>query len=276
MHGNWHLLSRGLLALGALLVLFAAWYPPLQQAADRQVDAGLQRALISFASARTLNGLISVVQGTELSVQPLGVGVTLTLGQALDPVNDLVEHFSNLMLAAAIAFGVQKALLAIGAHGAISLLLSGLVLAWAALRWRRQAAPSWLSGLLLVLLLTRFAVPVATLGSDMIFRGLLAEDYQTQQASVALVSSELRELTPKGPGGADGKGWWERARDRFEASAPSLDLEAINARLETLPERIVGLMVIFLLQTMVLPLLLLWALFRFTLVALRPMAPLAP
>lgn len=265
-----NLLRRTAMVLAALLVVAAAWFPPLQQAADRQVDAGLQRALISFASARALNGLISVVQGTELSVQPLGVGVTLTLGQALDPVNDLVEQFSSLMLAAAIAFGVQKALLAIGAQGAVSLLLTVLVIAWVAWRWQARPAPPWLSGLLLVLLLTRFAVPLATLGSDFVFQRLLAQDYQVQQAAVDLASSELRELTPKGPAGADAKGWWERTKDRFEASVPSLDLDQIKARLENLPERIVGLMVIFLLQTMVLPILLLWALWRLALGALWP------
>lgn len=265
-----NLLRRTAMVLAALLVVAAAWFPPLQQAADRQVDAGLQRALISFASARALNGLISVVQGTELSVQPLGVGVTLTLGQALDPVNDLVEQFSSLMLAAAIAFGVQKALLAIGAQGAVSLLLTVLVIAWVAWRWQARPAPPWLSGLLLVLLLTRFAVPLATLGSDFVFQRLLAQDYQVQQAAVDLASSELRELTPKGPASADAKGWWERTKDRIEASVPSLDLDQIKARLENLPERIVGLMVIFLLQTMVLPILLLWALWRLALGALWP------
>lgn len=265
-----NLLRRTAMVLAALLVVAAAWFPPLQQAADRQVDAGLQRALISFASARALNGLISVVQGTELSVQPLGVGVTLTLGQALDPVNDLVEQFSSLMLAAAIAFGVQKALLAIGAQGAVSLLLTVLVIAWVAWRWQARPAPPWLTGLLLVLLLTRFAVPLATLGSDFVFQRLLAQDYQVQQAAVDLASSELRELTPKGPASADAKGWWERTKDRIEASVPSLDLDQIKARLENLPERIVGLMVIFLLQTMVLPILLLWGLWRLALGALWP------
>ena len=265
-----NLLRRTAMVLAALLVVAAAWFPPLQQAADRQVDAGLQRALISFASARALNGLISVVQGTELSVQPLGVGVTLTLGQALDPVNDLVEQFSSLMLAAAIAFGVQKALLAIGAQGAVSLLLTVLVIAWVAWRWQARPAPPWLTGLLLVLLLTRFAVPLATLGSDFVFQRLLAQDYQVQQAAVDLASSELRELTPKGPASADAKGWWERTKDRIEASVPSLDLDQIKARLENLPERIVGLMVIFLLQTMVLPILLLWGLWRLAVGALWP------
>jgi len=98
------------------LAALVAWYRPLQDVANAQVDAGLKRALISFASARALNAVISVIQGTEFSIQPIGVGVTLTSGQVLDPVNDLIEQFSTLMVVASVAFGVQKVLLAIGAH----------------------------------------------------------------------------------------------------------------------------------------------------------------
>lgn len=119
--------GRALAFLLVSLVIAGAWLPPVQTVADAQIDAGLKRALVAFAAARTLNAAISVAQGTEVGVQ-VGVGMTLTLGQALDPVNDLVEQFASLMLMASVAFGVQKALLAIGGHG------------WC--RWRSARRPS--------------------------------------------------------------------------------------------------------------------------------------
>jgi hypothetical protein len=73
-----------------------------------KVDAGLKRALVSFATARALNGVISVVQGTEIVAQPLGVGVTLTPGQLLAPINELVKHFSDLMLAASMSHSASR------------------------------------------------------------------------------------------------------------------------------------------------------------------------
>jgi hypothetical protein len=80
-----------------IVAILGSWLAPLDLPATQQVDAGLKRALVSFATARALNAVISVAQGTQASIQPLGVGVTLAPGQALDPVNDLVEKFSNLM-----------------------------------------------------------------------------------------------------------------------------------------------------------------------------------
>jgi hypothetical protein len=262
-------LPRLLLGAVVLLVVACSWYPPIQSAADAQVDAGLKRALVSFATARTLNAVISVVQGTEVSAQPLGVGVTLTVGQVLDPINDLVEQFSSLMLVAAVSFGVQKALLAIGANWVVSALVSAVAVAWAVLHALRRSPP-WLSGVLLVLLMTRFAVPVATLGSDLVFQELFAQEYREQQASIEGASREIGRLAPKPPATAEGKGWWDRISESAAAAAGALSLEAVRKSAEDLSERLIRLTVIFVLQTMVMPILLIWALYRLVVAAMQP------
>ena len=110
-----------ILAFCMAAIVLCSWLGPLDAPATEQVDAGLKRALISFATARALNGVISVVQGTQVSAQPFGVGVNLTPGQLLAPLSELVKHFSDLMLAASIAFGIQKVLISIGGYWLISL-----------------------------------------------------------------------------------------------------------------------------------------------------------
>ena len=65
----------------------------------------------AFAMARGLNGVISVAQGTSVAIQPAGVGVMLAPGELLDPVNDLVEQFSTVMLFASASLGLQRLLI---------------------------------------------------------------------------------------------------------------------------------------------------------------------
>ena len=43
-------------------------------------------------------------------MQPVGVGVTLTIGEVLDPLNDLVERFAWLALVASVSLGLQMTL----------------------------------------------------------------------------------------------------------------------------------------------------------------------
>jgi hypothetical protein len=252
-----------LLLLSLLAVLFGAWLAPLDAPATERVDAGLKRALVSFASARALNAVISVVQGTEVSAQPMGFGVVFAPGQVLDPVNDLVEKFSDVMLVASVAFGVQKVLITFGGHWLVSALLTVAMLAWAWHRLRPQAPPAWLARLLLILLMVRFAVPVVTLGSDLLFEKFLAADYTANQQAIDVAAGQVEKSEPPvaAPAADAGvldkmKGWL--ADKNLDVSAR---LESLKQAAEKITERVINLIVIFLLQTLVMPLLLLWAMY---------------
>jgi hypothetical protein len=253
-------IRRYTLALFMLAAVACAWWAPLDAPASGQVDAGLKRALISFASARALNAVISVAQGTELSVQPLGVGVTLTPGQLLDPVNDLIEKFSTLMLAASVAFGVQKALIAMGGWWAVSLALTAVASGWAWLYLRQQAVPAWLSRALVIMLMLRFAIPVVTLGSDLLWQKFLATDYQTSQQGIDSTSTQAARLAP--PPVAQSQGMLDRMKGWLAENADvRARFEELKQAAEQATEHIIRLIVVFLLQTLVIPLLLLWALY---------------
>jgi hypothetical protein len=43
-----------------------------------------------------------------------GIGVGTAPGQVLQPINELVDQFATAMLAASVAFGVQRVLLDVG------------------------------------------------------------------------------------------------------------------------------------------------------------------
>jgi hypothetical protein len=259
--------QRTLLLLAAAAVMLGAWLAPFDAPATQRVDAGLKRALVSFASARALNAVISAVQGTEISAQPMGFGVVFTPGQVLDPVNDLVEQFSDAMLAASVAFGIQKMLISIGAFWPASLLLTVVTLAWLWSRFRSRPLP-WLSRLLLILLMVRFAIPAVTLGSDLLFEKFLAADYATNQQAIDIASGQIEKSQPPVATTEAGlldrmKGWLEEKN--LDASAR---LDALKQAAEKITERIINLIVIFLLETLIIPLLLLWVLYGATKAAL--------
>jgi hypothetical protein len=248
----------------AIMVAFA-WRAPLDAAASQQVDAGLKRALLSFASARALNAIISVVQGTEVAVEPAGIGVIFTPGQVLDPVNDLVEQFSDLMLIASVSFGIQKMLISIGAYWLVSLSLSLAAVGWAFFYLRMQSVSGWLTRILVVMLMVRFAVPVVAIGSEKLFQKFMAADYSASQQVIDTTSVQLGKLNPPAAAAPEDqgvlekmKGWWSQNGD------VKLRFEHLKQAAEHATENIIKLIVIFLLQTLVIPLLLLWALYGVT------------
>ncbi len=242
-------------------ITVCAWLMPLDTPAEQQVDAGMKRALTSFATARALNAVISVVEGTEFAAQPAGIGIKFSVGQVLRPINDVVEKFAHLMLVASIAFGIEKILINIGAHWVMSLALSAVAVAWGYLHLHCSPPPKWVTNALIVLLMARFAVPVAILGSDLLFQHFMAADYASSQSVINDTTEQLTTLVPAATQAADDRSLWDKLK---QWGTPNLDIKARLAKLgqsaEHATERMVKLMVIFVLQTLLLPVFLLWVL----------------
>jgi hypothetical protein len=242
--------------------------------AEREYEALFQRAFVTFALARTLNGLISAVQGTELALQPAGVGVTLTPGEILDPVNDLVERFSWIMLGATISLGIQQVLLDVGQWWGVRVAVALLGLGWLFVRLRRQAAAGESrSGIervllqaLIIMVFIRFAVPVAIIANEGLYE-LFLEGRYVESAAVIESAGEQLERSVEQAGGTDASGgeelgWLDSLGRSLSGTREALDfnqqLERIQARAAEVIEHLIQLSVVFVLQTGILPIAFLW------------------
>ncbi len=255
-----------LLLIGALSLT-----PFVDQRAEADYEKLFQRALITFALARTINGVISVVQGTEVALQPAGVGVTLTPGEILDPVNDLVERFSWIMMGATISLGIQNVLLDVSAWWVIQLLLSGLS-AWLLVRvWYPGGQHAsgvrkvLLVRVLLLLLFLRFAVPVMLIANDLLYQQFLEQRYQQSTEVIALAGKELEQLQEESKPEdvhEDDRGVLDSIANAWSRTVDTVDLSGRLERMQQhageVIEHLVQLSVVFILQTGLLPVAFLW------------------
>lgn len=279
-------LKRTLLLLVAAAVLAGCWLVPLEPLAREQLRAGLQRSLTAFAAARALGAVLSVAQGTQLDVKPAGVGLSLAPGQALKPLNELVDRFAAVMLAASVAFGIQLLMLGIGGHVAVSVALTTVLLAWLVLRWRADSAAAsaeraavgadaprartdaaaaralrWLSPVFAGLLLVRFAVPAVGLANEGVYRAVMAGEYQSALAVIEASPEQVVGRTQPAAPAEEGllerlKRWSERATD-LRAGYEAI-LQAAGEWTRTM----VRLIALFVVQTVLLPLGFLWLMWR--------------
>jgi hypothetical protein len=233
-------------------------------------DTAFQRALITFASARAINGLISVAQGTEVAIQPGGIGTVLTPGEILDPINDLVEQFSQVMLFSTVVLGTQKILIEVSGWFWFSALMALVLFFWLASLWlHRYIAPRTQRvalGFLGILLIVRFLVPIAAIANEVIFDVFLAPGYeeanrQLEDATTDL-DSEERIVVPVGESADTDKSLWEALGDYYELVKTKADVGAKLDELKTAAnntaEVIIDLIVVFIIQTLLLPLIFAW------------------
>ncbi|MBD3654856.1 hypothetical protein [Kangiella sp.] len=257
--------------LGLLLASLLAGSKALDHFGEEYTDQALKRALISFAVSRTLNGLISVAQEAEVAMQPAGLGVNLSPGEILDPINDLVERFSMVMLIAASAIGVQKLLLSISAWDAFNYLVIGFWLIYGiVLIVRRNSAkglhPLW-HKTVIFLVLVRFATPAMALANEGLYNLFLAPNYQEATQELEGVSQTIERNTPEeGVVPQQEKSAYQGAKEWFDNAISQLDIEKQVQTYQQAAERasknVIELITVFIVQTILFPVFFLWLIYR--------------
>lgn len=244
----------------------------LDERGQAYTDDALKRSLLTFGVARALNGVISVAQGTEVALQPAGVGVTLTPGQILDPINDLVERFSWVMLMSSASIGIQKILLAISAWHWFSAMTLLIVVGATVMLWlpqmRQHAASHFVLKLALLALVLRLSVPCIAIGSEWVYQGFLAPQYneateQLQKTTENIGRVNQQTLDKDVTNTSDSL--LDAARQLYNSATDSINIDAqLTQYKEAASEasgHLVNLIVVFIFQTVLLPLIFLAGLY---------------
>lgn len=203
-------------------------------------EQALKRALTTFAIARTLNGVISVAQGTEVAIEPGGVGVIMTPGQLLDPVNDLVERFSSVLLVAASSLGLQLVLLEISSWIWITVLLVAALCIWLAATWSESLKSNKYVALILrltfIFAFVRFAVPIVIICTNIVFGTFLLEMHDSSAAELQETSVQVEEISARDEEASirDEEGPESEGRLSDESSATFWD--RLRSAYESLPD----------------------------------------
>ena len=189
---------RKLTLLFALLAVTISWTGGLQSQSDEYVTEALQSGAIVYATARGINGVVSFMQGTELSPAFL----TFAVGEFLDPVNDLIERFSGLLMLALGSLSLQKILLEIFGHYGFSVLMTSLfILLSLSATYARFAA--WFDPLLKLFLVTlalHFMVSAVVMASAAVDQVFLQKADKERHANMTELHQELQTLSKARPG----------------------------------------------------------------------------
>jgi len=269
------LLRKGLISCFLVLLVYLSYSKLLDSIAEEYTEAGIERSLITFAVSRSLNGVISVAQGTEVALSPAGVGLTFAPGQILDPVNDLIERFSWVVMVSGASLGIQRLFLEITASVAVSVLLSVLTLFYITNLWRafekynkQSTLFSLLNKSLVLIIFIRFSVPVIALVNEGVYLSYLQPQFNEAQLKLESASDQIKQINESS------RAMVEKPDDSLmgqvgswlDQTKQSLDIEkqmkSLKQAVADMSQQVINLIVVFVMQTIVFPLLFLWVLVR--------------
>lgn len=116
---DWVWLFAGIALVGL------AWQGGLDRISQNYVGEALLDAGVIYGTARGINALVSALQGTELDMWL----VTFSIGELLDPINDVIERFSGVMTVAITSLVIQQLLLLVVSDVTFSIALTALAVA---------------------------------------------------------------------------------------------------------------------------------------------------
>ncbi len=268
-------IKKGLITIALLLCVLASHFNWLDSLAEKYTEQGIKRTLITYAVARSLNGVISVAQGTELAISPAGVGLTFTPGQILDPVNDLIERFSWVVMVSGSSLGIQRLFLEMSSSVTVISLLTVLVAAYLITLFFYQIKTpdakyfkNILSKALVLVLFIRFSVPLIAVVNEGLYAGYLQPQYEEAQLQLESASDQIQLINKSSKVEVEETedGLLAKLEQWLDKTQKSFDIEtqmhSLKQAAEDISQQVINMIVVFVVQTIIFPLLFLWVLVK--------------
>jgi len=187
-------------ALLVALTLFLL--PPMRVPyVDKQTDlyfaSSIVEASASYGVCRAVNATASVVKESHVEVEPAGVGVSLAIGQIVDPLYDLTERATDVFVTAIASLTIQRIAYEISVALAPKLIALLIVLIFV-LSWtkyeRANIASNMMVKLMILVLLARFCLPISSIINSFLHEDFFAPEIKTAEQAISVKSPALEKL----------------------------------------------------------------------------------
>jgi len=171
--------------------------PALDTATDAFFREAITKAGVAYATCRAINASVSIVKGSSLQLEPAGVGLSLAAGQALDPIDDMTERLSDVLVMAITSLGVQKLAYEISVSLAPPI-LSFFLFVLSILSWfendRLKSFQKSITRFALLILIARFCLPMSSIANEFIDKNFFANQISDASKELTLGFAELDKL----------------------------------------------------------------------------------
>lgn len=166
--------------------------PILDSSADTYFKDSITKAGVSYGVSRVINATVSVIQQSSIELEPAGIGMSLAVGQIVDPINDMVERLSNVLVMSIASLGVQELAYEISIT-IVPQILAVFLLLLSLLVWSRNDRVIRLQKIMMSVLviasIARLCLPISSMANEFLqeafFDDKIIEANETLTASTA-------------------------------------------------------------------------------------------
>lgn len=187
----------GLVLALALFFMPGREIPAIDQQADDYFESAISQAGVAYATCRVINASVSVIGDSDVQLEPAGIGISLAAGKVLDPIDDMTERLSNVLVTAIVSLGIQKLAYEIGVSiapdilGVVLLIYTVLVLVPGQYGRRFQFLLLRIGAIVII---ARFLLPITSIANDYLLSNYFSGEIEQATADLAVYSGTLDTL----------------------------------------------------------------------------------
>jgi len=246
--------------------------PILDSTANTYFREAITRAGVTYATIRVINASVSIIKESSLELEPAGIGVSLAVGQALDPIDDMTERLSNVLVMAITSLGVQELTYEISVSLAPPILAAFLFLL-SILFWFKNKKTASLrrvtTTIFSVILIARLSLPISSIVNNFIQVNFFTDKISDANMELALGIADLDKLKDFSLPEYDGllgtienSGIFLKQKSIYFKDVIATTVENMGSIIDSLLQLTFLYVGIFLIQVIILPLLIFWLLMR--------------
>ncbi len=171
--------------------------PILDSTADSYFKDSISKAGVSYGVCRIINATVSIIKESSVELEPAGVGLSLAVGQAVDPINDMVERLSNVLVMSITSLGVQELTYEISVTLAPQI-LAFFLFALSILIWFKNDRVFRLQkitmGMIIVVSIARFCLPVSSIANEFLQDNFFEQKIKEANVELARGTADLDKL----------------------------------------------------------------------------------
>lgn len=263
--------------VGILLSIFLFFssgiqIPVLDAVAQTYFQDSITKAGVSYGVCRLINATVSVIQESSLQLEPAGIGMSLAVGQIVDPINDMVERLSDVLVLSIASLGVQEIVYEISIVLAPPL-LAGFLLLLSLTVWlgneRLLGFQKVVMNLLIIVSIARFCLPLSSAANEFLQKNFFEDRIIEANANLAAGTVDLDRLEevdlPEFEGmikTLENSASYLKNKSVDFKNAVRITLENKGLIVENLLKLTFLYLGVFVIQVLVLPLLIFWFLMR--------------
>jgi hypothetical protein len=267
--------TKSIIGILLAIVLFfssGVQIPVLDATADTYFKDSITKAGVSYGICRVINATVSVIQESSVQLEPAGIGLSLAVGQIADPINDMVERLSNVLVMSIASLGVQELAYEISIT-IVPQTLAAFLLTLSVLVWFKNTRVLKLQRILMSVMviasIARFCLPVSAVANEFLqetfFEDKIIEANQKLTASTADID-KLEDISVPKLDGFIGTIGNSASYIKEKSVDFKNTIQAIMENKGVIVENMLRLtflyLGIFVIQVLVLPLLIFWFLMR--------------